>query len=211
MQITKYEHACVVIQEDGKKLVIDPGNMTTTFGQLEAIVAVVVTHQHGDHFDKNHLEAIIQANPDVQIFMPHDAAAQWNDPHVTPVTGGEEKLVHPFTLKFYGELHALHHESLPRPENVGVLVNDTLYHPGDSFTLPETEVPVLALPGSAPWLKVGEAIDFLTAVHPGKCFIIHDAVLSEKGRAIHVSILSQTAEKAGTAFANLLPGDSLEA
>jgi L-ascorbate metabolism protein UlaG (beta-lactamase superfamily) len=212
MKITKYGHACLVLEEDGKKLVIDPGNMTDTFGDLSDIVAVVVTHKHGDHLHKPHLRAIIEANPSVQLFMPADAAQDFPDAHATVVTGGEEKLVKPFTLKFCGELHAMHHPSLPRFMNTGVLVNDTLYHPGDSFTLPElTALPVLALPGAAPWLKVGEAMDFLLSVKPQQSFMIHDAVLSEAGRVTHYKILQKTATEAGITFVDLTPGDSLQA
>ncbi len=212
MKVTKYEHACLVLEEDGKKLVIDPGNLTHTFGQLDDIVAVVVTHQHGDHCYPEHLEAILAANPEVQIFMPADAKEQCGElANVTAVTGGEEKLVHPFTLKFYGELHQVHHPSLPVVMNTGVLVNDTVFHPGDSFTVPESPtLPVLALPGSAPWLKVGDAMDYLLAVRPERCFIIHDAILSPAGRAIHCAILQKTASEAGVTFVDLTPGDSLD-
>lgn len=211
MNVTKYEHACIVLEEEGKKLVIDPGSLTSTFGPLDNITAVVVTHMHADHFNPEHLQQIITASPDVQIFMPADAKARFGARQAVAVTGGEEKLVHPFTLKFFGELHAQAHPSMPAIMNTGVLVNDILFHPGDSFTNPGfTDLPLLALPGSAPWLKVGEAMDYLLAVRPLKCFMIHDAVLSEAGRGFHKAILQDTARSAGIEFTDLLPGDSLE-
>lgn len=37
---------------------------------------------------------------------------------------------------------------------------------------------VLALPTAAPWLKAGEAVDFLRAVAPRLAVPVHEAVLS---------------------------------
>jgi probable F420-dependent oxidoreductase len=70
-----------------------------------------------------------------------------------------------FTLRFFGGTHAVIHSSIPTIENVGVLVNEELYYPGDSYAVPEgIEVDTLAAPLGAPWLKIGEAMDYVLAV-----------------------------------------------
>jgi L-ascorbate metabolism protein UlaG (beta-lactamase superfamily) len=210
MKLTKYQHACVVVEEQGQKLVIDPGEFTKEFGDLSTIVAVVVTHEHGDHFDRNHLKAIIAANPRVTIFTTADVAEQWQDSHVTAVRAGQTQNAGPFNLEFFGDLHAEIHHSTPRPQNIGVLVNNQVYYPGDSFTQPREQVPVLAIPAGAPWLKVGEGIDFMQDVMPARCFPTHDALLSERGRASVDKWYGQTAEKIGASYLPLKPGDSIE-
>lgn len=43
MKITKYEHSCVVIEEKGEKLVIDPGELTA-LPTLTYVRAIIFTH-----------------------------------------------------------------------------------------------------------------------------------------------------------------------
>lgn len=82
------------------------------------------------------------------------------------------------SVRVFGEEHALIHADIPRISNVGYLVGNTVFHPGDALTVPEVTVPVLALPTGAPWLKTGEAIDFLRAVAPQVAVPIHERTLA---------------------------------
>lgn len=68
MKLTKYGHACVVLEEQGKRLIIDPGELTHEFGNPQNTVAVVVTHVHFDHLNRENLQKIIEANPDVKVY-----------------------------------------------------------------------------------------------------------------------------------------------
>jgi len=86
MKITKYEHACMVAEEAGKKLVIDPGEFTPDFGDATDVAAVVITHVHGDHFSKEHLQTIIDKNPDVQLFTTAEVAEALPDAKITVTT-----------------------------------------------------------------------------------------------------------------------------
>ncbi|HUS26707.1 MAG TPA: MBL fold metallo-hydrolase [Nevskiaceae bacterium] len=210
MKITKYEHACVTLEEQGKKVIIDPGDFTPTFGELANTVAVVVTHVHPDHFAPGSLQKIIDANPQVKIFTTNEVAEQFQKPNVSVVVAGQTENIGPFKLTFRGELHAVIHPDFSRNKNTGVLVNDSFYYPGDSFTLPEQPVNVLAIPASAPWLKMAETIDFLRAVKPKACFPTHDALLSERGHATFNKWIGQASEHAGIGFGVLQPGQSMD-
>jgi hypothetical protein len=117
----------------------------------------------------------------------------------------------PFSLKFFGEKHAVIHSSIPIVDNVGVLVNDSLYYPGDSFTVPEgVEVDTLAAPVGAPWLKIGEAIDFVLAVRPRRAFATHEMVLSTAGKGMGGDRLKWAVEQGGGDYVALEPGDTLD-
>ena len=50
MRLTKLEHACVRLEKDGATLVIDPAAWSMPRA-LEGASAVLVTHEHFDHFD----------------------------------------------------------------------------------------------------------------------------------------------------------------
>ena len=204
MKLTKYEHACFTLEKDGKLLVVDPGGWTTDLGAPENVAAVVVTHEHPDHFDVSALSAIVSHNPDAVIYAHESIVAQLDDDLPTcVVVAGEGIEVGPFRLEFYGGNHAVIHPDMPVVANLGLMVNGVLYYPGDSFILPDREVDTLALPVSAPWMKASEAFDFLMAIKPRLAFPTHDAILSDTGKALADRMMPQFAEKVGTKYQRL--------
>ena len=211
MKITKYGHACVVLEEQGQKLIIDPGNFAPMLGDLSNVVGVVITHVHADHFDPGNIAKILASNPEVRVWGTGEVSELLGNPKIQVVTDGDTGEAGPFNMRFYGELHAVIHADFPRNQNVGVLVNDSFYYPGDSFTVPAgVTVKTLALPVSAPWLKLGEVIDFLQAVKPTQCFPTHNALLSDLGHASVNKWIGQICEEQGIAFTYLKSGESLE-
>lgn len=213
MNITKYGHACFSVEHEGKLLIIDPGGWTTDLGSPENVVAVVVTHEHADHFDPAALGAIIAHNPEAKIVAHHDITRQFGGADETlpyqTVTAGEVIDIGPYHLEFFGGTHATIHPDIPLIANLGVLINDKLYYPGDSFALPEKSIDTLALPVSAPWLKISEAMDFLSEIKPRIVFPTHDAILSDTGKGLVDRMLGPVAEKVGSQYRRL-NGTSLE-
>lgn len=210
MKLTKYGHACVVLEEQGKKLIIDPGVFTPEFGDVSDVAAVVITHVHSDHYSPEHLQKIVGVNPDVKVFTAPEVATEWKDPHAQAVKAGDEQTVGPFTLRFYGELHSLIHPIAPQIQNVGVLVNGSFYYPGDSFTLPESAITVLAVPANAPWAKVGESLDFIKAVAPKKFFGTHDGLLNDAGMMVTGVWFKMASDNFGVEYTPLKVGESIE-
>lgn len=184
MKITKYRHACLTITENERTLIIDPGSLSTDFDIPEHVEAIIITHEHSDHLDPVHIKAIVAKNPDVLIIGDEAVVAQLPNYTTKAVHTGEIVTAGMFTLQFFGGEHARIHTSIPVIANLGVLVNDTLYYPGDSFAIPGVAVKVLALPVSAPWLKMSEVMDFLVAIHPRLVFPTHDALLSDTGNQL---------------------------
>jgi L-ascorbate metabolism protein UlaG (beta-lactamase superfamily) len=211
MLITKYEHACLVVTEQEKNLVIDPGTFTKSLTDITNVVAIVLTHDHADHFDTELTKRIIAANPDAVVYCTPEAVDGLAAASVVVVKNGEEKQVGPFILRFYGEKHAFIYGTMPDTHNVGVLVNDTLYYPGDSFSKPDRAVPILAVPVSGPWLKIGESAEFLNEIKPQRAFPNHEGMLTEVGLDSANKLLTRVAEKYGGTYTPLSPGQSLEA
>ena len=136
MRITKYEHATLVVEKDGRRLIIDPGSFTTQLPDVTAVDAVVITHEHPDHFTSDHLRAILDASPEATLYGPEGVAAAASDFDITVVQPGDEIDAGAFTLRFFGGTHSVIHWTVPIIDNVGVLVDDTLYYPGDSYAVP---------------------------------------------------------------------------
>lgn len=211
MRITKYEHATLTLQKRGSTLVIDPGAFLTSLTEFPDVVGVVVTHEHPDHWAPRTLDAILERNPGIPVFGPQgfaDAAAGYE---VTVVAPGDSAVAGEFALRFFGGRHAVIHESIPVIDNVGVLVDDEFYYPGDSYAVPEgVDVVALAAPLGAPWLKVGDAMDFVLAVQPKTAFGTHDMTVSAIGRGMHRDRLQWATEQHGGTFLALDPGDGFD-
>lgn len=211
MRITKHEHACLRLEREGRTLLIDPGSYTLPLTDLEHVVAIVLTHEHPDHWTPEHLDRILGQFPSIPIYGPAGLAAAAAGYDVTVVSPGDEVAVEPFTLRFFGGRHNVIHESVPVIDNVGVLVDGEFYYPGDSYAVPDgVDVRLLAAPIGAPWLKIGEAMDFVLAVAPRRAFGTHDMTLSRIGLTGHAARLTWAVEQGGGEYVALAAGESTD-
>ncbi|MDF1606120.1 MBL fold metallo-hydrolase [Nocardioides sp. YIM 152315] len=201
MRITKFGHACVRIQHGGTTVVLDPGVFTDP-AAVAGADAVLITHEHPDHYLPDHLRA---ANAPVFTIgavadrIREDAPALAD--RVTVVAPGESFDVG-LPVRAVGELHAVIHPEFPRITNSGYVVDaggTLVYHPGDALTEPGEAVDVLLVPSSAPWLKASEAVEFARAVKAPRNLAIHDRIYTEAAHGI--------LEQHMNAF---LPGEGLE-
>ena len=159
MRLTKLEHACVRVEKDGVTLVIDPAAWSLPRA-LEGASAILVTHEHFDHFDE---------------------FAGFGKDQVHLVDEGDTFTAAGFDVHAYGHLHAIIHRDIPVIENTGFMIDGSLFHPGDSFTVPQDPVQTLLLPASGPWLKTGEMIDYAREVAPERGYVIHEALFGDVG------------------------------
>jgi L-ascorbate metabolism protein UlaG (beta-lactamase superfamily) len=211
MRVTKHEHACLRLESAGKTLLIDPGSYTLPLSDLGDLVGIVITHEHPDHWTPDHLDRLLKDRSATPIYAPSGVAAAASGYDITVVSPGDTPTVDPFTLSFHGGRHAVIHESIPVIDNVGVLVDDQFYYPGDSYAVPEgADVRLLAAPVGAPWLKIGEAMDFVLAVAPRRAFATHDMTLSRIGLEMGRTRLSWATEHGGGEFLALDPGEGTD-
>src|SRR5215212_760051 len=211
MELTKHGHACVVLSNGDRRLVLDPG-MFTEPTALDGASAVLVTHEHADHFAPDRLRAALDANPALEVWTNRTVAGQLEGlgPRVHVVGHGDAVEIAGFDVRVHGELHAEIHPEIPRVLNVGFLVGGQVFHPGDAFTVPEEPVATLLLPMHAPWSKAAEVIDYVRAVDADQAFAIHDALLSDTGLGVVAGLLGERGPGTRTPFSRLAPGDSVE-
>jgi L-ascorbate metabolism protein UlaG (beta-lactamase superfamily) len=210
MELTKYTHSCVRISDGDRALVIDPGTFSEVDTALAGVHAVLVTHEHPDHVDVEALNRAAGSDPELRVWAPASVAAMLTEigDRVTTVAPDDIVTAGGFGVRVFGGQHALIHRSVPVVSNVGYLVAETVYHPGDSFDVPTVTVPTLLVPMQAPWSKTAEVLDFLIAVRPREAFPIHDALLSEPGLAVVGAHLDRIATAYGVAYRRLTPGES---
>lgn len=206
MEITKLEHACLVLEEQGERVILDPGSYTRPVGDFQNVVAVVITHMHDDHCSEAQLDAILKQNPDAVIYGTDEVCKRLAAYKTTAVHHGDYFQHGQFTLEFFGDMHAEIHRSIPLIQNCGVMINSKLYYPGDSYTQPDCAVELLACPTSAPWLKIGDVMDFVTAVKPKRSFATHNVHLSAIGHELNNGRVKMVTEAGGGEFEYLEPG-----
>ncbi len=194
MRLTKYQHACFTVELDGQTLLVDPGNLTTDLDEIVGLTAVVITHQHADHYDKQLLDSLLE--DEVPIYAEQTVLTELGLPTSDPVDPGDVIEIGPFRLEFFGGEHATIHRNIPGLANLGVIINDTVCYPGDSFASPDATIDTLLLPVAAPWMKIAEAIDYVNQVEPRLAVPTHDAILSTAGQEIADRVVAS----------NLVPG-----
>ncbi|MBB5122597.1 beta-lactamase [Streptomyces eurocidicus] len=212
MKLTKQSHACVRLEKDGRTLVIDPGAFSEEDAALGAD-AVLVTHEHPDHFDVGRLRAALDADPAAELWTLRSVAEQVSAAfpgRVHTVGEGDAFTAAGFDVQVHGQLHAVIHPDIPRVTNVGYLVDGAVFHPGDALTLPGQPVDTLMVPVMAPWNKVGEIIDYLREVRPRRAIDIHDALLTDLARPVYDRMLGPAGPGVGTDHSRLAPGESVE-
>jgi L-ascorbate metabolism protein UlaG (beta-lactamase superfamily) len=211
MELTKHGHACVVLSDGDRRIVVDPGVFTDP-AALEGASAVLITHEHPDHFAPEALRSALERDPALEIWTNKSVAAQLEGlgGRVHVVGHGDAVTVAGLDVHVHGELHAVIHPEIPRIPNIGFLVAGQVFHPGDALTVPDEPVATLLLPVHAPWSKVAEVIDYLRAVDADQAYAVHDGLLSDDGLGIYRAMLGERGPGTPTPYSRLAPGDSVE-
>jgi L-ascorbate metabolism protein UlaG (beta-lactamase superfamily) len=194
MKLTKYEHACVVFEKEGASFVVDPGSFSPNAAKIiSAADAILLTHEHFDHVNEAAINAALAERPELKVFGPAATGGMFasHPAQFTAVTAGDLVEVAGFAVTVHGSSHAVIHPDIPPVANVGYLVDETVYHPGDAYFVPDASIGTLLLPTSGPWMKLGEAADYVRAARPGQIVQIHEMLLSEIGLNIAASLLGE--------------------
>lgn len=182
MRITKFGHACVRVEHEGRAVVIDPGSFTSP-DATDGADAILITHEHADHCSPDLLQ-----RAKAPVFTISAVSSQLpTSLDITVVEPGQHFSFSGFDVTTVGTMHAVTHPDSARLFNSGFVLfagESSLYHPGDALTTPPVRVDVCCVPVSGPWLKLGEAIDFVRAVKAPRNLGIHDRMSSDAGLRI---------------------------
>lgn len=218
MEITKFNHSCIRVQSGKRALLIDPGEFSPVSEALEGVDAILVTHEHPDHLDPAPVLTALAANTELVLYAPpvlaeslrgaaQEAGVPESEARIHGVGPGTSFEAAGLEVSTHGGFHALIHHALPTVANIGYFIGGKLYHPGDSYQVPEgIEVTTLLIPAHAPWATIGETIEFLSMVGAPQNFPIHDGLLNERGLALVDGHLQRVAGEQGIAYRRIPNG-----
>lgn len=210
MKLTKFGHACVRVEADGGTLVIDPGGFTEA-GAVDGADAILITHEHPDHFIESRVREAVAANPGVQVWtvaaVAESLTGLGEQLHV--VGHGDAFTAAGFEVETHGTWHAEIHRDIPRVANSGFLINQRLFHPGDALTVPDKPIDTLLLPVHAPWSRISDLIDWLREVAPTRALAVHDGLLNSNGLGLVGGLLGERGPGVGTSYLRIEPLDTM--
>ncbi|GAC1502570.1 MAG: MBL fold metallo-hydrolase [Candidatus Saccharimonadales bacterium] len=209
MKITKFEHACLILDNGTSRLLIDPGSFTTLPENLSNINCIVVTEEHADHFDLENIKKVLSQSPDVKIFSTKVVAKQLTEAGYSceAVSCEEHINVDGFSLTFKEGDHAISYDTSPC-RVLTIKVDDFLYYPSDSFIPTEATVQVLALPTSGPWHKISESIDFANKITSKYILVTHNGLYNDIGNTVANSFTSNNVADKNREYIFLAVGET---
>ena len=174
--ITKLVHACLLLEVNGKRILIDPGSFSWNderldLSMVEGVDRILITHEHADHVSADFVRGALERSNAAEVETTSALAAILQDQGIEATTTGTPQFAAP-------------HERIPigpGPANTGFHVEMVLTHPGDSHSFVET-MPILAMPFAAPWGSLVAGVDRTRLVQPRYVIPIHDWFLSDDGK-----------------------------
>lgn len=215
MQAFRLSHAGVVLTDEttGESVYIDPGNhsdlaeISAALTVAPLVTAIVLTHEHADHWTPENLEAILRNNPECNIFTTQATAASLTElgySRVTVVNDGDTVTSGSFELTFYGNKHALLHSDSAPVDNIGVNVNGSFLFGGDSLVRPPFLSPaLLGVPIGSPWSNLTQVLSFIEEARAKSIYFTHDGMLSAAGIGLFQAKSRDIAAKQGTEIVTL--------
>ncbi|MCL1588297.1 MAG: MBL fold metallo-hydrolase, partial [Actinomycetia bacterium] len=174
--ITKLMHACLLVEANGRRILLDPGIFTHQderfdLSMVEGVDRVLITHEHADHVSVDLVQGVLERSNDAVVETTESLATILAGEGIEAVTEGTPQFAAP-------------HERIPigpGPQNTGFHVEGVLSHPGDSHSFVES-MPILAMPFTAPWGSLVDGVDRTRLVNPRFVIPIHDWAISPGGR-----------------------------
>lgn len=208
MKISKHVHSCLLVEEDGKVVLIDPGEYTFNekaldISELEKLDLILYTHEHPDHLFVPFLKEILEKFPNTPIITNTSIVEIVKTEGIVATSVGNEIV----------ELVEVPHEhvfGVPQmPKNVLFKVFGKVTHPGDSLHF-NFETEVLALPIQAPWTSLTAAAEKALEWKPKTIIPIHDWHWNETARNAFYARLEKFFGEKGIKFKGLKTGEEIE-
>jgi L-ascorbate metabolism protein UlaG (beta-lactamase superfamily) len=206
MKITKFVHSCLLVEDEGRVALFDPGAMSTGMIDLDNLTQlddIFITHEHGDHQDPGFLKKAIAKFPTVRITTTDQVVQQLAAEGIKATTGA------PAGVEFFDSPHEKVEPLFPTPQQIGIHYLNKLSHPGDSHHFKQAK-PILALPITAPWGSTVYALNLALELKPQHVIPIHDWHWRDEARQGTYANFEKILGGQGITFHSTVDGEAFE-
>lgn len=207
MKITKYLHSCLLVENEDKTILIDPGIFTAMAKALDVnsinrLDYLLFTHEHPDHMHLPLVHELVANFPDVKIITNPSIVEILKKENIKATAEGDETV----------QLDVVMHEQLwdkEPPQNAIYTVFGRLTHPGDAMSFTKS-AEILALPVTAPWGSTSQAVNKALEVGPKTIIPIHDFMWKDDFRKNLYQRLHEFFKEKGIDFRSVETGEPIE-
>ena len=181
MKIKKLGHCCFVAEpKEGLKIMTDPGSFSSLQNKEKDINIILITHEHTDHLHIDSLREVLDNNQNALVITNTSVGKVLDQSNIKYkiVEEGEKFEIEGINIIAFGSTHAEIYNDFGKVQNTGYMI-DNLCYAGDSFSYPDKNVDILALPVAGPWMKMKDAIEYAKNIRPRVCFPVHDAIMQD--------------------------------
>lgn len=206
MKITKFVHACLLVETPDRVALFDPGVMSEAaldVGALTRLDDIFITHVHGDHCSSKLLKKLLAKFPTVHITSTQEVVDSLAKEGIKATTSL------PATAVLFDSPHEAVEPMFPSPQQIGVHYLNQFSHPGDGHSFTET-MSILALPVTGPWGSTVNAVKLGLKLKPQHIVPIHDWHYRDEARTGMYDNLERIFGEAGITFHKLETGKPVE-
>lgn len=168
MIVKKFPQSHLVLEKNGKTIIIDPGYISFEKGfkasDFQGADAYLITHQHDDHLGPQTIKEVVGDKP---VFGNSDVVKKLNEVGVEnakELKNLEEVEVEGFKIKAVDIPH-FKKPGFEMPPNTGFLIDEVFLHPGDGDKAPEDIIsPNAAVPIAGATITYETALEFIEGI-----------------------------------------------
>jgi L-ascorbate metabolism protein UlaG (beta-lactamase superfamily) len=206
MRITKFIHACLLVETPDRTALFDPGTMSAEaldVSKLKQLNDIFITHVHADHCDPELIKQLVAKFPEVRITGTPETVAKLAE---TGIIAGDQP---PKGVTFFDSPHESVKPLFDPPQEIGIHYLDTLSDPGDSHSFHETKA-ILALPMTGPWGSSIKALNLALELKPQHVVPIHDWHWTDAAREQSYDKFESVLGEQGITFHKLQTGQPIQ-
>lgn len=207
MIIKKIRHCCFLITINKTAFITDPGSFTTPDDMVRADV-LLLSHEHGDHYNVENIEKLLKLNPDLKIYTNESVHELLQDEGIDSeiMADGDRVEYEGILIQAVGEWHEEIYGQFGMVKNIGFYINEKVFFPGDAFNQLDFTPDVAMFCIAAPFTQAKKSIAWAQSLGARVVIPMHESILVPALQDTHMRIADHAFATHETQFVPLSVG-----